>query len=200
MRIIDISKDLFEAEVYPGDPEPRLQRVERMEEGDDCNLAALYFCLHNGTHIDAPRHFIEDGMTAEELDLSRFIGECLVLEVPEGPINGDFIDENVPESCERLIVKGNGKAYFSQSGAFAAASMGLKLVGTDSNSVGTQGAQLAPHRAFLGADIPLLEGLDLEKVTPGKYFLVALPMKFSGVEATPTRAILISDFVFWGKA
>ncbi|MBR2957744.1 MAG: cyclase family protein [Clostridia bacterium] len=200
MRIIDISRDIFTAEVYPGDPEPRLQRVERMEEGDDCNLAALYFCLHNGTHIDAPRHFIEDGMTAEELDLSRFIGECLVLEVPEGPINGDFIDENVPESCERLIVKSNGKAYFSQSGAFAAASTNLKLVGTDSNSVGIHGAQLAPHRAFLGANIPLLEGLDLEKVTPGKYFLVALPMKFSGVEATPTRAILISDFVFWGKA
>lgn len=200
MRIIDISRDLFEAEVYPGDPEPRLQRVQRMEEGDDCNLAALYFCLHNGTHIDAPRHFIEDGMTAQELDLNRFIGECLVLEAPEGPINGDFIDENVPEDCERLIIKANGKAYFSQSGAFAAASMNLKLVGTDSNSVGTHGAQIAPHRAFLGADIPLLEGLDLENVTPGKYFLVALPMKFSGVEATPTRAILISDYVFWGKA
>ena len=199
MNIIDISRDIITAEVYPGDPEPRVQSFQKIEKGDECNLNALYMCLHNGTHIDAPNHFIEDGATVETLELERFIGECTVIEVPEGAIHGAFIDRYIPTDCERLIIKGNGKAYFSDSGAFALASLGLKLVGTDANSVGTQGAQVAPHRAFLGNDIPLLEGLNLEDVVPGKYFLIAPPLKIGGVEATPTRALLISDYLFWGK-
>ncbi|MBQ2396750.1 MAG: hypothetical protein II304_06960 [Bacteroidales bacterium] len=92
-----------------------------------------------------------------------------------------------------------GKAYFSDSGAFALAALGVKLVGTDANSVGTHGAQIGPHRAFLGADIPLLEGLNLKDVAPDKYFLIAPPLSISGVEASPTRALLISDYLFWGK-
>ncbi len=199
MNIIDISRDILTAEVYPGDPEPRIQRYEKMEEGDDCNLTALYMCLHNATHIDAPNHFIEDGGTTETLKLERFIGECTVIEVPEGPIHGAFIDDNISEDCERLLIKSGGKAYFSDSGAFALAALGVKLVGTDSNSVGTHGAQIGPHRAFLGADIPLLEGLNLTDVSPGKYFLIAPPLSISGVEAAPTRALLISDYLFWGK-
>ena len=199
MKIIDISRELMSADVYPGDPEPRIQRYEQIAEGDDCNLSALYLCLHNATHIDAPNHFIDGGATAESLDPERFIGECTVIEVPEGAIHGAYIDEHIPSDCERLIIKGNGKAYFSDSGAFALASLGVKLVGTDSNSVGTHGAQIAPHRAFLNAEIPLLEGLNLSEVQPGKYFLIAPPLKISGVEATPTRALLIEDYIFWSK-
>ena len=195
MKIIDISKDIFKSEVYPGDPVPTAQRIEKMEDGAECNLTAMSLCLHNGTHIDAPRHFIEGGITAESLELSRFIGECHVVEAPEGAIDKSFVESNLPEDCKRLLIKGNGKAYFAQSGAETAAEAGLLLVGTDSNSVGTHGAQVAPHRALLGADIPLLEGLDLSQVSPGKYFLVALPLKFGSVEATPTRAILISDTI-----
>lgn len=195
MKIIDISKDIFKSEVYPGDPEPTAQRIEKMEDGAECNLTAMSLCLHNGTHIDAPRHFIEDGITAESLELSRFIGECLVVEAPEGAMDKSFVESKLPEGCKRILIKGNGKAYFAQSGAEAAAKAGLLLVGTDSNSVGTHGAQVAPHRALLGAGIPLLEGLDLLQVCPGKYFLVALPLKFGSVEATPTRAILISDTI-----
>lgn len=199
MRIIDISRELMSAEVYPGDPEPRTQKFQQIAEGDECNLSALYMCLHNGTHIDSPNHFIDGGATAESLELKRFIGECTVIEVPEGAIHGAYVDEHIPSDCERLIIKGNGKAYFSDSGAFALASLGVRLVGTDSNSVGTHGAQVAPHRAFLGADIPLLEGLNLNDVKPGKYFLIAPPLNISGVEATPTRALLIEDYIFWSK-
>ena len=199
MKIIDISRDILTAEVYPGDPEPRTQRYLKMEEGDECNLTALYMCLHNGTHIDAPNHFIEDGATVETLELERFIGECTVIEVPAGAIHGAYVDDHIPEGCERLIIKSNGKAYFSDSGAFALASLGVKLVGTDANSVGTHGAQVAPHRAFLGNDIPLLEGLNLEDVTPGKYFLIAPPLKISGVEASPVRAVLLDGYVFWSN-
>lgn len=199
MKIIDISRDILTTPVYPGDPEPKIHRFEEMKKGADCNLTALCMCLHNATHIDAPNHFVENGGTTETLELERFVGDCTVIEAPAGPIYGDFIDNNVPEGCERVIIKGRGKAYFSENGAFALASLGVKLVGTDSNSVGTQGAQTGPHRAFLGADIPLLEGLNLEDVAPGNYFLVAPPLKIGSVEAAPTRAILISDYLFWSK-
>ncbi len=199
MKIIDISRDIITTAVYPGDPEPRTQRFLKMEEGDDCNLTALYLGLHNATHIDAPNHFIDGGATVETLETERFIGECTVIEVTEGPIHGEFVDRYIPADCERLIIKSGGKAYFSDSGAFAAAELGLKLVGTDALSVGTSGAQTGPHRAFLGNGIPLLEGLNLDDVVPGKYFLFAPPLKISGVEAAPTRAVLIADYLFWSK-
>ena len=93
---------------------------------------------------------------------------------------------------ERLIIKSGGEAYFTGDGAAYLAEKGVKLIGTDSNSVGIHGAQVAPHRAFLTAEVAVLENLDLDEVRPGKYFLSALPLKIGGAEAAPVRAVLIS--------
>lgn len=199
MKIIDISRDMLNTQVYPGDPEPRLHKIEQMPNGDHCNVTALYACLHTGTHADAPLHFIDGGEDISVQPPEAFIGECLVLAAPEGAINGDFVDENIPEGCERLLIKGDGKAWFSSSGAFAAANTGLKLVGTDALSIGIHGSQVEPHRAFLGNGIPIVEGLDLSEVEPGRYFLIALPLKMGGVEASPVRAVLIADYLFWSR-
>ena len=70
MKVIDISRELFSTPVYPGDPEPRRELVRRMELGDSYNLSGFYTGCHSATHVDAPRHFIDDGKTVDELDLS----------------------------------------------------------------------------------------------------------------------------------
>ena len=101
--------------------------------------------MHTGTHADAPLHFIDGGASIDEVPLEPFIGPCTVIEVPEGAITGEDINEKFPQKCERLLIKGGGKAYFHSSAADELADIGLKLIGTDSLSVGVKGDQVAPQ-------------------------------------------------------
>lgn len=197
MSIIDISRDIARCSVYPGDPPTEICAVQRLADGDECNLAKISMGLHNGTHADAPLHFVEDGISAEKLELDRFFGECAVIEVKPGPITGEYVESYFPDE-ERILVKSMGRAWFLESAAAELALRGVRLIGTDAMSVGTKGAQTAPHRAFLTQNVAILESLKLDDVKPGRYFLSALPVKISAVEAAPVRAVLIDSYIFWG--
>lgn len=198
MEIIDISKDLLKTPVYPGDPEGYIDPIQSLRAGDHCNLNSVYTCLHTATHIDAPLHFIDGGKSIEQFPLDLFIGECVVVEAPPGPITGAFAEENFPwQTCERLLIKGNGLSYLMESSSYYIVDSGVKLIGTDAPSIGNHGSNQLIHRALLSADIPIIEGLDLSSVEPGRYFLMAQPLKISGVEATPCRALLGKDHLFW---
>lgn len=192
MRFYDISVDLMESPVYPGDPEPRLERVKEIGGESECNLSALYACLHNGTHMDAPLHFIEGGSPVEDVPLSAFIGPCHVVEV-DGPVTARMVDRFLPWDCKRVLIKGTADTYIMESAGFALADAGVKLLGINRNSVGIPGNQRAPHLALLQSGVAILEGLNLSGVRAGAYFLSALPIKLSGCEAAPVRAVLIEE-------
>ena len=192
MKVIDISRELFSTPVYPGDPEPRRELVRRMELGDSYNLSGFYTGCHSATHVDAPRHFIDDGKTVDELDLSRFMGRCTVVSA-HGIVTGADIDRIMPY-CEKIrLFKGGGEAYLSTSAAFALAAAGVTLVGTDAWSIGAPHEEAGPHVELLGADIPILEGLCLSHVKEGTYTLVAFPLYLKGAEASPLRAVLLAE-------
>ena len=197
MKIIDISKDVMNCEVYPGDPIPTIEMVN--EIGDECeyNLGKLSMCLHNGTHMDAPLHYLPNGSDITEIDPEVFFGPCVVVEVAEAFITGAFVEEYFPRNAKRILIKSHGKAVFHESAASELSHMGYILVGTDGMSVEPEGSDGRTHIMFLVDNIALLENLDLEKVEPGKYFLAAAPVKISGAEASPVRALLVSDFIFW---
>lgn len=197
MRIIDISRDIFNTPVYPGDPEPYIDEIKRIKDGEHCNLTAFYSCLHTATHIDAPLHFLDGAADISSVPLELLIGECTVIEVPKGAITGEYVENKFPRGKERLLIKGNGNAAFIESGAAAAAAAGVKLIGIDRDAIGLKGQQEGTHKAFAYNNSVVLEGLNLEDVTPGVYFLVALPIKMSGTEASLTRAVLIADYLFW---
>ncbi|NLP48467.1 MAG: cyclase family protein [Clostridiales bacterium] len=197
MNIIDISRDILSSPVYPGDPLPEVEFLQSIADGDECNLSALSMGLHTATHVDAPLHFIEGGKSIDMLDLSAYVGPCKVIEVPSGLITAEYVENNFPRDCERLLIKGQEQAAFMDSAAEETAALGVRLIGTDARSIGSQGNQIKPHKAFLGRDVAVLEGLDLSRVEPGNYFLIAPPVKAAGLEAAPARALLISDFVFW---
>ena len=198
MRFIDISRDLLTAPVYPGDPEPSVEHFYSIKGGDDCNLSAVYACVHTGTHADAPLHFIEDGASIDTVPLDVYVGPCTVIAVREGVITGEYVNRHFPRNCERLLIKGDGKAVFMDSAAEEAVSLGVKLIGTDANSIGYKDNQIKPHKAFLSKGIAILEGLDLSEVEPGNYFLIAPPVKLGGLEGAPVRAILATEYIFWG--
>jgi arylformamidase len=194
LKLIDISRDTLRTPVYPGDPEPSVERVRTIGNNSDCNLSALYSCVHTGTHVDAPLHFIEGGFAVDEYPLDLFFGPCTVIEVKSSPITGELVNRRFPRNRERLLIKGGGSVYFMDSAAEEAAALGLKLIGTDSDSIGCSGNQIKPHKAFLSRGIAVLEGLDLSDVEPGDYFLMAAPVRLGGLEGAPARAVLAAEF------
>lgn len=192
MKIIDITRELFSVRPYPGDPAAKRDVVRRIDMGDACNLSGFYTCCHTATHIDAPLHFIDGGDSIDKIDLSRCVGPCSVVEM-EGLLTGADIDRLPPGTEKRLLLKGNGRAFLTQSAAFALAQAGCLLVGTDAQSIGPQDGEAEPHLELLGAGIPILEGLDLSRVSPGRYRLAALPLLLAKAEAAPARAVLMCE-------
>ncbi len=199
MKLIDISRDLLTAEVYSGDPSPKIEKVREISPESYCNLSVINACLHNGTHIDAPLHFLPDGKSVGELSLEKFIGPCRVIEVSSGIITGQLVEEYFPRDCKKILIKSNGTAFIHYTAAEELAYLGYELVGTDSNTVESPDSDGSTHRSLLNSEIAVLEGLDLSQTSSGEYFLIAPPIKISCAEASFSRALLIDDYIFWSK-
>ena len=197
MHLIDITQDITKAVPYPGDPDTVVERIRTIGADADYNLSVISACLHTGTHVDAPLHFFEDGFAVDAYAPDAFIGPCVVLEIKDSPITGEYVNECFPQNAERILIKGQGEVSFMDSAAEEAAELPLRLIGTDAASVGSPGFEIRPHKAFLRKGIAILEGLDLSQVKPGNYFLIALPMKIGGADGAPVRAFLADDYIFW---
>ena len=188
MKAVDISRAMLSAPVYPGDPSPSLEALCRLEFGDVCNTSSLHACLHNGTHMDAPRHFVPDGTDAAHVPLDACIGECSVVNF-DGLLLGAQAEALLPGLRSRVLFK--GKMELSPSAAFVLADSGLRLLGVEGQSVAPAECTVAVHRQLLSSGMVLLEGLDLSGVEEGIYFLMAAPLKIDGADGSPVRAILL---------
>jgi arylformamidase len=182
MNIIDITQPLFSCTVFPGDPAPAFERVKTIGGGNNYNLTNISLCVHNGTHIDSPRHFIADGYGVSDIPLALFHGKCTV----------KHWDGEIPENCERLLIKGSHE--LSAEDAKTLINSGVKLVGVESQSVGPSGSPLEVHLLLLGAGLIPLEGLVLSSIAPGEYTLSAFPLNLgSDCDGSPVRAVLIEN-------
>ena len=195
MKIYDISQTVFSCEVYPGDPSPIKKEDLRMSDGAMYNLTSFSMCAHNGTHVDAPFHFINDGKTVDELELSRTVGFCYVA-CADGDISADDASRIIAsakakneESARRILIKGN--TVVTAEAAAALASCGVYLIGVESQSVGPADTPAEVHRLLLSKEVVLLEGIRLGAVDEGVYFLSAAPLSLEGSDGAPTRAVLI---------
>ena len=191
--IYDITQELFSCAVWPGDPAPCREILSDMEKGDIINLTAFSMCAHNGTHIDAPAHFIKDGKTITELDPAAFLGDCYVAR-HEGDVTDADACAIVKKAAavnapQRILIA--GKATVTEAAARIFAEAGILLLGNESQTVGPEIAPMAVHLILLGADVVLLEGVVLSHVPEGKYFLTAAPLHLGGCEGAPCRAMLI---------
>ncbi|MBQ2676872.1 MAG: cyclase family protein [Clostridia bacterium] len=193
MRIYDISQEILSSKVYPGDPTPEKTQLLSISEGAACNLSKISMCLHNGTHIDAPCHFVEGAQSIDQMELETFIGECRVVFIPEEIITGEMIDNLVPDDTYRLLIKTTVNGALTQSAATALLDKGVKLVGIDNQTVGIDGQQAPVHLILLHNDIVILEGLNLAQVPEGDYILSAFPLSVQGADGAPCRAVLLQD-------
>ncbi|MBQ1451139.1 MAG: cyclase family protein [Clostridia bacterium] len=192
MIIYDISRELFSAPIYPGDPAPQIQKIKGFEFGDIYNLSALYACTHTGTHIDAPLHFFDDGGDVASIPLEKCMGNAAVITLPAGPITGEVVERYFPRYISKVILRTQPDNVFFGGAAEDIAALGYDLLGYDRVSLGGEN-EAAAHRALLGAGTVLLENLDLSKVKDGTYYLVALPIKAEGLEGAFCRAVLLEN-------
>ena len=197
MKIYDISQEVFGCSVFPGDPEPKRNVILSKEKGDVCNLTSFSMCAHNGTHIDAPFHFINEGKTVDKMGLEHFVGFAYVYK-HSGDVLADDAKEIIekakkenPEAAKRILLKGDLEVSLEAAKVFAESK--ILLLGNESQTVGPKEAPMAVHLELLGNGIVLLEGIRLEKVPEGVYFLNAAPLNLAGADGTPCRAILITE-------
>ena len=196
MKIYDISQEVFSCQVYPDDPMPEKKVIKSMDNGEMYNLSAFNMCAHNGTHIDAPFHFIKDGKTVNEICLESFVGMAYVAEhhgVVTGKDAADIVNKakkQDPESAKRLLLKGDVEVSLEAAKVFA--SSDILLLGNEPQTVGPQNAPMEVHLVLLGSNVILLEGIRLSAVSEGVYFLNAAPLNLSGADGSPCRAVLIA--------
>ena len=192
-KIIDISQEVFSCKVFPGDPAPQNTQLLSVTKGDVCNLTQLSMCAHNGTHADAPFHFLNDGKTIDQMGIVPFVGDCFVARhdgnVTAVDVASIMEKAKAAGAAERILIAGKATVTAEAASVFAAA--GIKLLGNESQTVGPEDAPKEVHLILLGAEVVLLEGIVLDNVDEGRYFLSAAPLNLGGCDGAPCRAYLI---------
>ena len=210
MKIYDVSVPITDdTPVYEGDPNVEIETVHAISKGDAANVSKLCFGAHTATHVDAPSHFIEGARKVHELDLSKLIGECLVVEIDKNAlsISAEHIKNLELKGVERILFKTRNSEFWNKPGkgfrkdftylepeaAKELVDLNIKLVGIDYLSVEKFGAEsFDTHFTLLEREVVIIEGLDLRTVAAGVYELICLPLKIIGEkgDGAPARTIL----------
>jgi arylformamidase len=203
--IIDISRNLAaDTAVWPGDTPYNLRKTMDRQQGDFVNLTTLTISAHTGSHVDAPYHFTDNGLTMEAVDLRPYWGQAQVVTIHKesGPLYpSDFSAYDLASAARILVRTPAGKLpvtefppnfpHPSSKLADMLGSLGILLYGTDAFSMDDVNSETLPgHNAMLRNGISILEGLDLTQAPDGFYELAALPLKIIGGDGSPVRAVL----------
>src|SRR5579859_2640649 len=180
---------------WPNNPPVRFEPLLSIPKGDPANVSRFSMGSHTGTHMDAPHHFIEDGLSIDRIPLDATIGPARLIEIAdEESVKRAELEQYAPQPGERLLIKTRNSSrcwttdsfvedfvYVSADAATYLAECGIRSLGVDYLSVGGyfhDGA--ATHQALLGANVWIIEGLNLSEIQPGLYDLIGLPLKIRG--------------------
>lgn len=210
MTIHDISLTIHE-DMVSWPTQPGFERRYLSHQDDGARSTVTRFCIsaHAGTHVDGQNHFLPGGKPGvDALDLNILVGPAQVIEVGEAEnlTASVFEAQVIPAGTERLLVKSKNSMYWAQNekrfveeyvavtadGARWLVEHGVRLIGVDYLSVAPYVDLTTPHQILLGANIHIVEGLNLSNIEPGIYQFVCLPLKIAGCDGAPSRAILIS--------
>ena len=203
--IYDVSLTLKNGMIaYPGDTEFLSENLKSIEQGDDYNISKLVMSSHTGTHIDAPRHFLRDGVTVDEIQPKRLMGRVRVVYIKDPEIGlKELKDLNIRKG-ENILFKTTNSSLWKDmrfhedftsltiEAAQYLADIRVNIVGIDYLSIETyKSPQNLVHKYLLNAGIIIIEGLDLSRVNEGKYELICAPLKMSEGNGAPARVFLI---------
>ncbi len=204
-KLFDISMKLTDdIIIFPGDPQLRISDTNSIKKGDVCNSWEITLGSHIGTHIDAPKHFIDNGLTIDKLPNEHFFGKAKVFEIKDKKAVDLEDIEGLPIQKDDIVLLKTSNSYLPETGEFykeftyvspsAAkylAEKKIKTLGFDYLSVEMYGSEtFATHLNLLGNGIVIIEGLRLMDVEPGEYEIFAFPMNYACGNGSPVRAFL----------
>jgi arylformamidase len=189
--------------LWPGSTPITFDAWSSLAAGDPVNETVVRMSVHTGTHVDAPAHFLKEGATVEQLDPGAMLGPCRVTAFPGvRTITSVLLEEaEIPAGTERLLLKTDNELRWSPrfDDAYTAldpgaadwvVARGIRLIGIDYLSIQSFIESDEVHLRLLTAGVVVLEGLDLSLVEPGDYELICLPLRLTGIEGAPARAML----------
>ena len=210
MKIRDVSVPIRDGGlVYPGNPPIHIELQQAIAKGAGANVSHVDFGSHTGTHVDAPRHFFDDGAGVDQIPLDVLIGQAMVVGFGDdvrAVTRGDLERFDLT-GVERLLLRTRNSTYLTQDpnfhqdytylapdGAEHLVAQGVKLVGVDYLSIEQfHSGHHRTHLTLLGAGIVIVEGLNLDGIADGPYELCCLPLRLVGCDGAPARAVLIEQ-------
>jgi len=204
-RFLDVSVPLAPGLVaYPGNPAFELHAIKRIADGGSSNVSRLVLGTHTGTHVDAPRHFFDEGAAVDALPLDLLIGRARVIQVSRrgGITQDDLAGAGLREDLRVLLKTANSGlwngqpfrddyTHLTESGARYLVEQGVKVVGIDYLSIEQFKKPGAPaHRALLSQGVIIIEGLNLADAESGMYEMYCLPLRLRGGDGAPARVVL----------
>jgi arylformamidase len=190
--LIDISRNIDKnVKVYPGDPEYKITKVCTFQN-EGYEVSEIVLGSHFSTHIDSPRHFYPDGkdISCEPLDI--FCGKAMVLDVTENEINSKFIKNILSEKFEIILFKTHNKnCGLTYDAAEIISKSHIKMCGTENEDIESYlNVGFPVHLILLAKNILILENINLKNVPEGIYKLYCFPLKITGCDASPVRAVI----------
>jgi arylformamidase len=195
--------------VYPGNPSITITPQQAISQGAGANVSRIDFGSHSGTHVDAPKHFFDDGAGADSLPLDVLIGPARLIAMGDDvrSVGEAELMKHDLDGVKRLLIRTRNSAWLASGstefhpdytfvapdGAAYLAGLGVKLVGVDYLSVEQfHSGHHRTHRTLLQREIVIVEGLLLSEPPPGDYELYCLPLKLAGLDGAPARAVLVN--------
>jgi arylformamidase len=195
--------------IYPGNPEIHISLQQSVALGAGANVSSVAFGSHTGTHVDAERHFFEEGGTVDQIPLEVLMGPATVIDFGAAAtaITRADLEQHELSGVERVLLRTRNSMYLTQDRAFHSdytylapdgaeylVELGVRLVGIDYLSIEQfHSGHHRTHLTLLGAKVVIVEGLDLSAVPAGKYNFYCLPIKLAGCDGAPARAVLVSE-------
>lgn len=208
-RIYDVSVSVRTGGlVYPGNPEILIEPQQAISKGAGANVSRVTFGSHTGTHVDAAKHFFDDGQTVDKIPPEKFVGPAILIAFDEDDrvsVGAEDLKRHQLAGQKRVLIRTRNSArlnnpefdvkyvFLAPDGAEYLVSLGVELVGVDYLSIEQfHSGHHKTHRTLLEKDVVIVEGLSLSEPPPGNYQLVCLPLKLEGLDGAPARALLIA--------
>ncbi len=205
--IYDISVPVISGGVtYPGNPPIAITPQQEIARGGSSNVSLISFGSHTGTHVDAPKHFFDDGVGVDALALEVLMGDAMLIDVGDDVMAVGERELRLHElgGHTRVLIKTRNSSfvrepefvrdytYLAPDGAAYLVSLGVQLVGVDYLSIEQfHSGHHRTHRTLLERGVVIIEGLDLSAPPSGPYELRCLPLRLAGLDGAPARAVLV---------
>ena len=194
MKLIDITRTVQEAPIYPGSSPVTVEQFYDMKKGAPFNASLITAGSHMGTHADAYRHFLMDSTVGiDQMELFRYYGPCRVVTVPQNALITKEDLAGKIDGCQRLVIHGGGYSYLTKEAAEYIAEKGILTVVIDAWSVAPLDNEAEIHSIILSRGIAVVENVVLDGIADGEYTLCAFPVKLGGCDGSPVRAVLIAE-------